>query len=133
MIYIILIAIILFVLIVIASIKEVRSAAIVDLDKEWRELISSEVYRQRSNKELLQIMYDNVEQIFTEHFFICDGLCLVSKHLNNLSSIEKNNLDTYLKKHLPKPKYGDFASKYSWDPHVIAPRLEWLQTQIDKL
>jgi hypothetical protein len=83
----------------------------------------------RSIKELLVILRDNLERCFK--VYDSHGMCDVAIHLRGDDIIirdEYNTLKNYLSWHTPIG-VGDY-----WFPEgELAPRLEWLNQQIEKL
>lgn len=86
----------------------------------------------RTNRELVQILYDNLDEYFEE------GLCytvgdLFSKKIIN--SYEYEKLSKYLKKHKPAhaTSYGCIYYPYWWQPNDIKPRREFLAERLKKL
>lgn len=103
----------------------------------------------RSTKELLIILRDNLTPVIKKDKLI-GGMCGVIQHLNYVSkeinTDERFTLNDYLKNNKPsnafkrQKKYmyesinSDFIlSSHWWKPRAIAPRIKWLNEQINKL
>ena len=80
--------------------------------------------------ELLQLVKDELERGKNgEHTSKYSGLCEIMKFLNNegmITGLEKRDLLIYFDARLPKGIYS-----FNWEPHLIAPRIEWLNTHIE--
>lgn len=86
-------------------------------------------------EELLQIMLDNIEEVFSNPLNNCDGLCILNTYLARkhiISRDEKRKLVIYLKRNLPiligGVKYDCF---YCWMPGELEPRIKWLTNKIE--
>lgn len=89
------------------------------------------ITKRRSIKQLFETMLDS------KHLFET-GICKWIWKMYNKDRInmeEYINLNSYLKRNLPKPKYdsphGDTI--YCWEISKIKPRIEWIKLQIEKL
>ncbi len=84
----------------------------------------------KTDKELLQLILDNIKEGFSNPDYNCDGLCLVVLFIiDEITLDERMKLNTYLKKYLPRHKKDD----YCWIPGKLEPRIKWLNEQINKL
>lgn len=89
----------------------------------------------RTNKKLLQILLDNIEEIFSDTSNICNGLCILTSYLCEkkiISRDEKGKIKIYLSDCLPKRIGGcNYNSLYCWKPGELEPRVKWLEEQIN--
>jgi hypothetical protein len=84
---------------------------------------------ERSIKELLIILRDNLENYFTYSY--SDGMCVAIKELREDHRILDNEMKM-LYDYLNKiKKYEGYT--YWFPPKEVAPRLKWLNQQIEKL
>lgn len=88
----------------------------------------------RTTVELLQLVTDNIENIFQEHVAI-NGICLAIVYMQKkkiISGKELTLLIIYLNYHLPE-RFGDgIYMNYCWIPEELEPRTSWLIKQINK-
>ena len=80
--------------------------------------------------ELLQLVKDELERSKSgEHTSKYRGLCEIMGflyHEEMLTKMEKWDLFAYFDARLPKG-----IDSFNWEPHLIAPRIEWLNTHIE--
>lgn len=78
----------------------------------------------RTIKELLQIMYDNVEELINSEATcgLCGTLVLLRRS-NTISDSEYKRLDSYLYQNKPSSRYD---SMWWFKPRLVEPRKEWL-------
>jgi hypothetical protein len=85
--------------------------------------------KERSIKELLQLMMDNQDLFY-------DGLCFWAYDLylkKIISTSERNLLEDYISKNAPfLYKINPFKDGYYWKKRGIAPRIKWLHYHIKK-
>jgi hypothetical protein len=86
--------------------------------------------KERSIKELLQLMLDNQDLFY-------DGLCFWVRDLylkKIISTHERNLLEDYISKNAPfLYKINPFKDGYYWKRRDISKRILWLKIQISKL
>jgi hypothetical protein len=84
----------------------------------------------RTNKELLQLMLNNIYKLGWSTFI--DGLCLLRFNLFNngfINDKEDYKIKRYMSKNLPEHIKGT----YCWERGLVKPRRQWLEEQIQKL
>lgn len=107
--------------------------------------------KERSIKELLIILRDNLKPMMDmreEHAGMCSIIYDMYMYKGLINASESLTLNNYLYDHKPKnailrsKKYEGIVSKgectyalseFWWTPKAIAPRLKWLNQQIESL
>lgn len=87
----------------------------------------------KTNKELLQILLDNIEEAFSSKIY--DGLCSLVGHVHRelfVSTYDANRLYEYLFLGLPTRFSQGGYRGYCWIPGKLEPRIKWLKEQINK-
>jgi hypothetical protein len=90
----------------------------------------------RSNKEILEVLLDNVERIRTTY-----GLCILAGELHIQGVItweELRKIRVYIKNNRPSALSSIDAllavnSLYHWPKYKVKPRAKWLKKHIKKL
>jgi hypothetical protein len=90
----------------------------------------------RNNKEILEILLDNVERIRA-----VKGLCYLASHLASEKTItwhERNKILAYIEDNRPfmfssMAALSSVGSGYYWPKYEVEPRAKWLKKHIKKL
>jgi hypothetical protein len=85
----------------------------------------------RTYLELLIIVRDHLKTYPLDHI-MSDGICLVLMDMK-ISFDEKHKVINYIKKYAPKRYYNLHDNGYYWPKGETKPRIEWLNTQIERL